>query len=53
MKKVWIAIAAVVVIVAGYFIYQNNQPAPEMAQTEQPAAPAQPPKTGGDKDLLH
>ena len=28
MKKVWIAIAAVVVIVAGYFIYQNNQPAP-------------------------
>src|SRR5215207_2852621 len=41
MKKVWIAIAAVVVIVAGYFIYQNNQPAPEMAQTEQPAAPAQ------------
>ena len=42
MKKVWIAIAAVVVIVAGYFIYQNNQPAPtqEAAQTEQPAAPA-------------
>jgi oligopeptide transport system substrate-binding protein len=41
MKKVWIAIAAVVVIVAGYFIYQNNQPAPtpDMAQTEQ--APAQ------------
>ena len=44
MKKVWIAIAAVVVIVAGYFIYQNNQPAPtqEAAQTEQPApAPAE------------
>jgi oligopeptide transport system substrate-binding protein len=43
MKKVWIAIAAVVVIVAGYFIYQNNQPAPtpDTAQTEQPAAPAQ------------
>jgi len=42
MKKVWIAIAAVVVIVAGYFIYQNNQPAPmqDAAQTEQPAAPA-------------
>ena len=45
MKKVWIAIAAVVVIVAGYFIYQNNQPAPtqEAAQTEQPAAPAEQP----------
>src|SRR5687767_15203535 len=43
MKKVWIAIAAVVVIVAGYFIYQNNQPAPmpDTAQTEQPEAPAQ------------
>src|SRR5688572_29133043 len=42
MKKVWIAIAAVVVIVAGYFIYQNNQPAPapDTAATEQPAAPA-------------
>ena len=45
MKKVWIAIAAVVVIVAGYFIYQNNQPAPtqDTAQTEQPAAPAEQP----------
>jgi oligopeptide transport system substrate-binding protein len=45
MKKVWIAIAAVVVIVAGYFIYQNNQPAPtqDAAQTEQPAAPAEQP----------
>ena len=43
MKKVWIAIAAVVVIVAGYFIYQNNQPAPETAQTEQPAATTEQP----------
>ena len=32
-------------IVAGYFIYQNNQPAPtqDTAQTEQPAAPAEQP----------